>query len=93
VVVGVISWELHLNGCRSLKEKRMVLRSLKDRLRARLNVSVAETDHQETWQRAELCVVTVASDHARAERILVQADELVAVDHRVRIIDSARVFY
>lgn len=93
MLVGVISWELHLDGCRSLKEKRMVLRSLKARLRSRLNVSVAETDHQEVWQRAQLCVVTVATDHPRAESILGQADGLVASDHRVRIIDCARVFY
>lgn len=93
MVIGVMSWELHLNGCRSLKEKRMVLKSLKDRIRSRLNVSVAETDHQDTWQRAQLCVVTVATDHPRAESVLGQADGLVAFDHRVRIIDCARVFY
>jgi hypothetical protein len=88
-----MSWELHLDGCRSLKEKRMVLKSLKDRMRARLNVSIAETDHQDTWQRAQLCVVTVATDHPRAESLLGQADGLIASDPRVRVIECARVFY
>lgn len=91
--MGVLSWQLHLDGCHSLKEKRMILRSLKDRLRARLNVSVAETDHHDTWQRAELVVVTVATDFPRAEAILGQADGVVAFDARVRIIDSSRVFH
>jgi uncharacterized protein YlxP (DUF503 family) len=40
----------------------MVVRSLKDRLRSKFNVSVAETDHQDVWQRAAISVTTVASD-------------------------------
>jgi uncharacterized protein YlxP (DUF503 family) len=53
----------------SLKDKRMVLRRLKDRLRA-FNVSVAEVAHQELWQRAGLGVVTVATDDQSAEQTL-----------------------
>jgi len=58
--VGLLSIELHLAGARSLKDKRMVLRSLKDRLR-RFNVAVAELDHQDLWQRASLGVVSIAA--------------------------------
>ena len=53
----------------SLKDKRMVLRRLKDRLRP-FNVSVAEVAHQELWQRAGLGVVTVATDDQSAEQTL-----------------------
>lgn len=88
MVVSVITWELHLDGCTSLKQKRAVLRSLKDRLRGRHNVSVAETKYQDTWQRAELCAATVSSDRQRAQQVLSRADSLVASDTRVRIIDS-----
>ena len=49
MVVGLITWELHLDGCQSLKDKRQILRSLKDRLHQRFNVSAAETDHQDLW--------------------------------------------
>ncbi len=93
MVVGVISWELHLNGCGSLKEKRAILRSLKDRLRVRHNVSVAETDHQNAWQRAELSVVVVSSDRRLAQSVLSRVDALVASDARVRIIDDDTIFY
>ena len=88
MVVSVIAWELHITGCSSLKQKRAVLRSLKDRLRGRHNVSVAETKYQDTWQRAELCAATVSSDRRRADEVLSHADALVASDARVRIIDS-----
>ncbi len=93
MVVGVISWELHLAGCNSLKAKRGVLRSLKDRLRSRHQVSVAETDHQDTWGRAELTVAIVSSDRRQAQAVLDRVDALVADDAGVRIIDSATIFY
>ena len=60
MVIGLLSIELHLPGARSLKDKRMVLRSVKDRLK-KFNVSVSETEHQDLWQRAELGVVTVST--------------------------------
>ncbi len=93
MVVGVISWELHLSGCSSLKEKRGILRSLKDRLQDRHRVSVAETAHQDAWQRAELSVAIVSSDRRRAQQVLDRVDALVASDARVRVIDSAIIFY
>jgi uncharacterized protein YlxP (DUF503 family) len=93
VVVSVIAWELHLDGCNSLKQKRAILRSLKDRLRDRHNVSVAETAHQDVWQRAELAAAVVSSDRRRAQQLISRLDALVASDGRVRIIDSTTIFY
>ena len=69
-VVGCLSVELHIPGARSLKDKRVVLRSLKDRLRA-LNVAVAESDeHAPLWQRAHLSIVAIADEQQRVERSL-----------------------
>ena len=69
MVVALLSLELFLPMSQSLKDKRMVLRRLKDRLRA-LNVAVAEVAHQDLWQRAGLGVVTVASSDDMAEETL-----------------------
>jgi uncharacterized protein len=69
MVVALLSLELHLPLARSLKDKRMVLRGVKDRLR-RLNVAVAELEHQDLWQRVGLGVVTVAATEALARREL-----------------------
>ena len=69
MIVGLLSIELHLAGAQSLKEKRSVLRRLKDRF-AKLNVGVAEVGHQDLRQRARLGVVTVGSDRNVAERTL-----------------------
>jgi uncharacterized protein YlxP (DUF503 family) len=69
MVIALLSLELHIAGARSLKDKRMVLRSVKDRLR-KFNVAVAELEHQDLWQRAGLGVVTIAATEAQAEREL-----------------------
>ena len=68
--IGVITLELRLDGSHSLKDKRHFVKSLKDRLRSKFNVSVAEIDYQELWQRGLVAVVTVSPDQAHAERIL-----------------------
>ena len=69
MIVGLLSIELHLAGARSLKDKRAVLRRLKDRI-GRLNVSVAEVAHHDLRQRADLGVVTIGVDQEIAERTL-----------------------
>jgi len=89
MIVGLIVWELHLASCQSLKDKRSVLKSLKDRLHQRFNVSVAETAHQELWQRAELTASVVSTDRRHAESVLRQADRLVAGADGARIVDTS----
>lgn len=68
--VGVLTLELRLENSHSLKEKRHVVQSLKDRLRNKFNVAVAEIDHQDLWQRAAVAAVTVSSDQVHAEKVL-----------------------
>ena len=89
MVVGVVTWELHLPASQSLKDKRQVLKSLKDRLHNRFDVSAAETDHQDLWQRAELTVCVVSGDRRHAEEVLREADKLVAGADGARIVDSS----
>jgi uncharacterized protein len=92
MIIGVISWELEIFGCHSLKEKRSVVKSLKDRLHDRFNVSVAETAHQDVWQRAELTACVVAGNRKVAESVLQSADDLVVSEARARIIQTYRQF-
>ena len=70
MVIGLLTLELHVPGARSLKDKRQALRSLETRLRNRLNVSVAEVEHQELRQRARLAVVCVNTDRAHLDAAL-----------------------
>jgi len=62
--VGIVRVELHVPAAQSLKDKRAVVRALKDRIRARTGAAVAEVDHQDLWQRAALGVAVVSGDHS-----------------------------
>ena len=75
--VGSARFELHVPGARSLKDKRSVVRSLKDRIRQRALAAVAEVDHQDLWQRAALGVAVVAADHGQAAELLQTIRSLV----------------
>src|SRR2546428_368362 len=85
----MIVWELHLPACQSLKDKRTIVKSLKDRMHNRFNVSVAETAHHDLWQRAELTASVVSTDRRHPANVLREADQLVAVDVGMRIADSS----
>jgi uncharacterized protein YlxP (DUF503 family) len=76
--VGVLTLELRFEYAHSLKEKRHVVQSLKDRLCHRFNVAVAEIDFQDLWQRAAIAVVTVSSDRENAEKVLRGAEDEAA---------------
>jgi uncharacterized protein YlxP (DUF503 family) len=88
VVVGVRTWELHLAGCQSLKDKRRVLKSLKDRLHHQFNVSAAEVDYQDSWQRAALACSVVSTDRRHADEVLSSCDRLIAGEPLAHVISS-----
>ncbi len=93
MVVASLTWELALPGCSSLKEKRSVVRSLRDRLRAKFNVSVAETGFQDVHTRATLSIALVATDARFAESVLEKADRLVSTNGRAIVTSARREIY
>jgi uncharacterized protein len=84
MAVGLLTLEIHIPDSRSLKDKRQVLRSLKDRLRARFNVAVAELDYQDSWQRAQVGIVSLSNNAAHLEQslraVLSEAEEILGRD-------------
>ena len=84
--VGICRIELHLPGCQSLKDKRVLLRSLLDRLRKRYNLSVAEVDGQDLWQRCTLGFSNVNSSKGGAERTIAEVIRYVEREDEMEII-------
>ena len=82
--IGLLTLEIHIPDARSLKDKRQVLRSLKDRLRGQFNVAVAELEHQDVWQRALVGVVSLSNDeqHLREslDHVAAEAERLLGRD-------------
>ncbi len=93
MLVSGCSWDLSLPECSSLKDKRRVVKSLKDRIRGRFNVSVAETAYQEVWTRAQLSVALVTTDGALADSVLSKLDRFIEDEHRVVILSVNKARY
>jgi uncharacterized protein YlxP (DUF503 family) len=87
IVVGLIQLELVANDAQSLKDKRAKLQSLKDRIRQRFNVAIAETDHQDLWQRTRLAVVYAASDRRPVTAVLSKILEFVKQQPQFTLLD------
>lgn len=90
--VKLLTVDLLIPGCSSLKEKRFVLSSLKSRLRGRFNVSVAEVDYQDKWQRTVIAVAIVGSDHGSVDGTCAQIRRFIEGDHRVELTDALEEF-
>jgi uncharacterized protein YlxP (DUF503 family) len=80
MTIALLTVEMHVPGARSLKDKRMVLRRVKDRLK-KFNVAVSEVEYHDLWQRTALAIVTVSTDQTHADRELAAvADEIDRVE-------------
>ena len=85
--VGIVRIELHLPASRSLKDKRSVVRSLKERIRQRVQAAVAEVDHQDLWQRAALGVAVVSGDRQQVDEMLQSVRRLVEGTYEAELLD------
>ena len=81
--------ELHLPDVGSLKDKRHVLKGLKERVRARFEVSVAEVDHHDLWQRATLALACVSHDSRHANEVVSKAMDFIEEHVEGRVIDTS----
>ncbi len=87
VALGTV--ELHLPGADSLKGKRQILRSLKDKLRNRFAVAVAEVDHHDVWQRATLAVAYVSHDARHADSVVAKALDFIETHVDGDVLDTS----
>jgi uncharacterized protein YlxP (DUF503 family) len=76
--IGVLTLEMRFENSHSLKDKRHVVQGLKQRLRNKFNVAVAEIDCQDLWQRAVVAAVTVSGDHGHAALVLQSVEKEAA---------------
>jgi uncharacterized protein len=85
--VGIVRIELHIPAAGSLKDKRSVVRSLKERIRERVHASVAEVDYQDLWQRAALGVAVVSGERRQVGEMLQSVRRLVEGAYGAELID------
>jgi len=78
--IGIVTTTINIPGAQSLKDKRSVMRRLKDSAVQRMNVSVAEVGAQDRWQIAEVAFVTVAATHEIVERRIADISHYLRTD-------------
>jgi uncharacterized protein len=83
---ALCSFDLRIPGCSSLKEKRHVVKALTGSLRSKFNVSVAEVDHHDLWQRTTIAVSTVAGDGFQVKRVMHQVERHIGTFPAVEMI-------
>ncbi len=87
MLVALSAFDLRIPGCTSLKEKRSVVKSLTQGLRAKFNVAVAEVDHQDQWQRTTIAVSAVAGEGYHLKKVAHEVERFVASQPLVELID------
>ncbi|MCK5078127.1 MAG: DUF503 domain-containing protein [Calditrichia bacterium] len=93
MTIGALRVEILIPGVRSLKEKRKVIRSLKDKIKNKFNVSIAEVDYSEKWQRSMIGVVQVGNDMKYIEKNLNSIYQLLIGNYNIQVVDRLIEFF
>lgn len=88
MIVGLLTLDLHVPEANSLKSKRVVVKSLIDRIKNKFNVSVAEVDAQNLWQRCIIGIAFVSNETVMINRVFEKIRTQVLGTHSVELIDS-----
>lgn len=88
MVVGVAKIKLYLPGCHSLKDKRQVLRKIKDRALAKMSVRIAEVAEQDVWQSSELGFSLVGNDGRVIQSLIDKVFGFIEGFGEVQIVDQ-----
>ncbi len=86
MTIGLLQLDFLIHGARSLKDKRRVIKGLKQRMRSKYNCSVAETEHQDLWQRAQLAVCVVSGDSVHANTQLNEIARFAGMQHEAELV-------
>ena len=85
MIVGILSIELHIPGAGSLKEKRAVINSLKTKVGNKFNVSIAEVDYHDKWQRAAIGVSVVGESKSHVDSVIEKVGKFIEQDYRIMV--------
>jgi len=88
MIVGLLTLDLHIPSAGSLKEKRLIIKSIIDRIKSKFNVSVAEVDANNLWQRSVIGIALVSNETVMINRVFEKIKNLVMNTHSVIIINS-----
>jgi uncharacterized protein YlxP (DUF503 family) len=88
MIIGLLTLDLHIPESHSLKSKRLVIKSLIDRIKNKFNVSVAEVDANDLWQRSVIGIALVANETQIINKVFEKIKNLISNTHSVELINS-----
>jgi len=88
MITGICKISIHIPGSNSLKDKRRVVRGIKDRIRHNFNVSVAEVDGEELWQRTVLGIACVSNKQSPIAEMFLEIIKIIKNNGEIYILDS-----
>ena len=84
-MIGVMTIDLYSDQFHSLKDKRQVISSIKERLRNKFNIAIAETAFQDLWQKAQFSIVSIGNSKRLLENLFRRVEEIIVADYSIQI--------
>jgi uncharacterized protein YlxP (DUF503 family) len=84
VIVGIMVLDLHSNSTHSLKEKRKIVSSMKEKLKNKFNISLIESDYQDLWQKIQVAIAMVANSKTIVEKAFDQIEDFIFMNYPVQ---------
>ena len=92
MIVGIMILDMYAEGTHSLKEKRHIVASLREKIRHKYNISVIESDFQDVWQKIQVAVAMVSNTRDMADNVFNQIEDFICLNYPVRIITISKDF-
>jgi uncharacterized protein YlxP (DUF503 family) len=92
MIVGICELEVFIPQSRSLKDKRVIIKSFKDKISKRFNVSIAEVGYQDKWQRAIFGIAKVSNDSVSVDKVFDFIDKMIIEDGRMEVVNWNKKF-
>jgi uncharacterized protein YlxP (DUF503 family) len=93
VIVGIMVLDLHSNSTHSLKEKRKIVSSMKEKLKNKFNISLIESDYQDLWQKIQIAIAMVANSKTIVEKAFDQIENFIFMNYPVQTVTVTKDYF
>ncbi|MCK4835251.1 MAG: DUF503 domain-containing protein [Candidatus Aminicenantes bacterium] len=92
MIIAVMILDLFSESSHSLKDKRQIVSSIKEKLRKKFNISLIESDYQDLWQKIQITIVMATNKKALTEKVFNQIEEIIFSNYGVQILQIKREY-
>lgn len=93
MIVGIMVLDLHSNSSHSLKEKRQIVSSMKEKLKKKWNISLIESDYQDLWQKIQIAIAMMANSKTIVEKAFDQIENFIFMNYPVQIVTVTKDYF